>query len=109
MGELFYNMKTLSYNSKERLIGVLILPPVAIIINYFIFGSAYFDGWRQFLGPTLVTITVVLIVYILCSMVATILLNRFPNYSQALKRIGLELLCFIAIMAAAITILFYGY
>ncbi len=109
MGELFYNMKTLSYNSKERLIGVLILPPVAIIINYFVFGSAYFDGWRQFFGPTLVTITVVLIVYILCSMVATILLNRFPNYSQALKRIGLELLCFIAIMAAAITILFYGY
>lgn len=109
MSELFYNMKTLSYSSKERLIGVLILPPVAILINYFVFGSVYFDGWRQFLVPTLVTSTVVLIVYILCSMVATILLNRFPKYGQTLKRIGLELLCFIAIMVAAITILFYGY
>jgi sensor histidine kinase YesM len=109
MSEFFYNMKTLSYSSKERLIGVLILPPVAIIINYFVFGSAYFDGWRHFLGPTLVTITVVLIVYILCSMVATILLNRFPKYSQALKRIGLELLCFVAIMAASVTVLFFGY
>jgi len=109
MSELFYNMKTLSYSSKERLIAVLILPPVAIIINYFVFGSAYFDGWRQFFVPTIVTIVVVLIVYILCSMVATILLNRFPQYGQALKRIGLELLCFIAIMAAAVTILFFGY
>lgn len=109
MSELYYNMKTLSYSSKERLIGVLILPPVAIIINYFVFGRAYFDGWRHFLAPTIVTIAVILIVYILCSMVATILLNRFPQYSQTLKRIGLELLCFVAIMAAAITILFYGY
>jgi sensor histidine kinase YesM len=109
MSELFYNMKTLGYSSKERLIGVLILPPVAILINYVVFGSAYFDGWRHFFAPTIVTIAVVLIVYILCGMVATILLNRFPQYSQALKRIGLELLCFVAIMAAAITILFYGY
>jgi LytS/YehU family sensor histidine kinase len=42
-------------------------------------------------------------------MVATILLNRFPEYSQTFKRIGLELLGFVAIMVAAITILFYGY
>ena len=102
-------MKTLSHNSKERLIGVLIIPPVAIIINYFVFGKAYFESIQHFLVPTLVTITVVLIIYILCSMIATILLNRFPKYSQTFLRIGLELLCFVAIMAAAVTILFYGY
>ncbi len=109
MTGLFYNMKTLSYSSKERLIGVLVLPPAALVINYFIFGSAYFESWRQFLVPTLITITVVLIVYILCSMVATILLNRYPEYSQTFKRISLELLGFVAIMVAAIPILFYGY
>ncbi len=109
MSELFYNMKTLSHNSKERLIGILIIPPVAIVINYFVFGAVYFSNWKYFFVPTLITITVVLIVYILCSMVATILLNRFPKYSQAFKRIGLELLCFIAIMVAAVTVLFYGY
>ena len=109
MSELFYNMKTLSHNSKERLIGILIIPPVAIVINYFVFGAVYFSNWKYFFVPTLITITVVLIIYILCSMVATILLNRFPKYSQAFKRIGLELLCFIAIMVAAVTVLFYGY
>ena len=102
-------MKTLSHNSKERLIGILIIPPVAIVINYFVFGAVYFSNWKYFFVPTLITITVVLIIYILCSMVATILLNRFPKYSQAFKRIGLELLCFIAIMVAAVTVLFYGY
>lgn len=109
MSELFYNMKTLSHNKKERLIGILIIPPVAVVINYFIFGPVYFNSWRNFLVPTLITMTVVLIVYILCSMVATILLNRFPEYSQTFKRIGLELLGFVAIMVAAITILFFGF
>lgn len=109
MSELFYNMKTLSYSSKERLIGGLILPPVSILINYVIFGAVYFSGWKYFFVPTLITIAVVFIVYILCSMVATILLNRFPKYSQALKRIGLELLCFVGITVAAVTVLFYGY
>jgi sensor histidine kinase YesM len=109
MSELFYNMKTLSYSGKERLIGVLIIPPVAIIINYFVFGSVYFDNLRNFLVPTLVSATIVLIIYILCSMIATILLNRFPKYSQTFKRIGLELLCFVAIMVAAVTVLYYGY
>ncbi len=109
MGELLNNMKTLSYSSKERLIGILIIPPVAIVINYFVFGSTYFDSWQHFFTPTIVTIIVVLIVYILCSMTATILSNRFPKYSQTFKRIGIELLCFVAITAASVTILFYGY
>lgn len=109
MSGLFLNMKTLNYSSKERLIGILVIPPVAITINFFVFGSAYFDSLRHFLLPSFVTCTVVLIIYILCSMVATIMLNRFPGYRQAFKRIGLEILCFIAIMTAAVTILFYGY
>lgn len=109
MSELFYNMKTLSYSSKEKLIGVLIIPPVAIVINYFVFGPLYFQQWRYFLIPTLVTSVVVLIIYILCGMIATILLNRFPEYHQTFKRIGIELVCFVGVMIAAITILFYGY
>jgi len=83
MGDFAYNMKMLNYNSKEKLIGVLVIPPVAIAINYYIFGRPYFKTVGNFLIPTLVTATVVLIVYMLCSMTATILLNRFPKYSQA--------------------------
>ena len=106
---LLSNMKTLNYSSKERLIALLVIPPVAIAINFFVFGAAYFDGFGHFVLPSLVTSTVVLIIYILCSMIATIMLNRFPNYSQVFKKIGLELLCFMGITAAAVTVLFYGY
>jgi len=109
MGELAYNMKLLNYSSKEKLIGILVIPPVAVAINYFIFGTPFFTSLGNFLIPTLVTSTVVLVVYILCGMTATILLNRFPKYSQAFKRIGIELLCFVAIMVVAITVLFFGY
>ena len=37
-------MKTLNYSSKERLIALLVIPPVAIAINFFVFGAAYFEG-----------------------------------------------------------------
>jgi sensor histidine kinase YesM len=64
---------------------------------------------QQFLFPTLITSLVVLTIYVLCSMIATILLNRFPKYSQTFKRIGLGVLSYMAITVIAVTILFYGY
>lgn len=109
MSGLLVNMKAFKYSSKERLIGLLVIPPVAIVINFFVFGPTYFDNLAHFLLPTLVTCTIVLIIYILCGMIATIMLNRFPKYSQALKKIGLELLFFVMITSAAVTILFFGY
>lgn len=109
MSSILYNMKALNYSGKEKMIGILVIPPVAIVINYFVFGAAYFKGLAHFILPTLVTMTVVLIIYILCSMIATILSNRFPKYSQAFKRIGIELIAFVAITVVAVTILFFGY
>lgn len=102
-------MKVLNYSSKEKIIGAIIIPPIAIILNYVTFGSSYFSSFIRFLIPTLITSAVVLIIYALCSMVATILLNRFPKYSQTFKRIGIGIVSYAAIMVVAITILFYGY
>jgi sensor histidine kinase YesM len=102
-------MKVLSHNRQERMIAAIIVPPIAVLLNYFVFGGAYFESWKGFLLATFITMLVVLIVYMLCSMVATILLNRFPNYSQTFKRIGLGLFCYVTITAAAITIMFFGY
>src|SRR5436189_2745803 len=106
---ILVTLKTLYYSSKERLIALLVIPPVAITMNFFVFGAAYFDSLHHFLLPSLVTSTVVLILYILFSMIATIMLNRFPKYSQVFKKIGIEILCFISITAVAVTVLFYGY
>lgn len=102
-------MQVLNYSSKERIIGAIIIPPIAVVLNYALFGSAYFSSFTRFLIPTILSSAAVLIIYALCSMVATILLNHFPKYSETFKRIGIGLVCYISIMAIAITILFYGY
>ncbi|RYZ44429.1 MAG: hypothetical protein EOP49_27170, partial [Sphingobacteriales bacterium] len=102
-------MTILKYSSKERLIGALIIPPIAVVLNCMLFGSAYFKGWPQFFWPLLITMATVLVIYTLCSMVAVILLNHFPLYSQTFKRIGIGIACYVIIMVIAITILFFGY
>ncbi len=87
----------------------MILPPIAIALNYSLFGKQYFFDGRSFLLASLPTFLILVVVYISCGMVATVLLNRFPKYQQTFKRIGLGLLAYILIMIAAITILFLGY
>lgn len=102
-------MQILNYSSKERLIGAIIIPPIAVGLNWAIFGNTYFSSAAHFIIPTLITSLTVVLIYMLCSMVATILQNNFPLYSQTFKRIGIGILCYMSIMAIAITILFYGY
>ena len=103
------NTNMLTYSSKEKQIGLIIIPPVSVAMNSVLFGKAYFQSWQSFLFPTLITTGAVCLVYILCGMMATILQNRFPKYSQTFRRIGLGLLSYVVIMVVAVTILFYGY
>jgi len=102
-------MKPLTYSKKELLIMVVLMPPVALMLNYFLFGKQYFQVGRIFLLSTLLTLSVLVLVYISCGMVAAVLLNRYPKYHQTFKRIGLGLLAYIIIMVASITIIFLGY
>lgn len=99
----------LKFSTKELAIGLVIVPPISILINFVAFGQPYFSGWTKFLAPTIVTSLVVFIIYVLSGMVAAMLLNRYPKYSQTFKRIGFELFYFVLIMVTAITILFFGY
>lgn len=88
---------------------LILIPPISMIINYFVFGKKYFTDLHYFLygsGPTFITL---LSVYVLCGMVASLMLDRLPKYSQTFQRIGLSLLAYILIMVAGITIIFLGY
>ncbi|MEO5892625.1 MAG: histidine kinase [Ferruginibacter sp.] len=106
---LLKQMKPLAYSKKEFAIMVIIMPPIALILNYFLFGRQYFQDTRSFILSTLLSLSVLVLVYISCGMVASVLLNRFPKYHQTFKRIGLGLLAYVLIMVAAITIIFLGY
>ena len=102
-------MKPLTYSRKEWLIMWIIMPPITMLLNYSLFGKDYFFDLRTFLLASLPTFAILVLVYISCGMVATVLLNTFPKYQQTFKRIGLSLLAYILIMVASITILFLGY
>jgi sensor histidine kinase YesM len=103
------DIKPLSYSKKEWIIAVIFMPPFAAVLNFVLFGAAYFSSLKNFLIPTLVTTSVVFLVYISCGMIAVALRNRFPKYSQTFKRILIGLGIFICIMAAALSIVFWGY
>jgi sensor histidine kinase YesM len=103
------DIKPLSYSKKEWVIAVLLMPPFAVLLNFVLFGTQYFSKLRNFLIPTGITLAVITLVYVCCGMVATMLRNRFPKYSQAFKRIVIGLGIYIAIMIAALSIVFWGY
>jgi sensor histidine kinase YesM len=103
------DIKPLSYSKKEWIIAVIFMPPFGVLLNFVLFGSAYFSSLKNFLIATLITTSVVFLVYISCGMVAVTLRNRFPKYSQTFRRILIGLGIFICIMAAALSIVFWGY
>ena len=109
MSGFLLNTNMLTYSSKEKTIGLLILPPVAVALNTVLFGLPYYSGLLQFLLPTIITTLVICLVYVICGMIATLLLHRFPKYSQTFKRIAIGLISYVGVMIVAVTILFFGY
>ena len=103
------NMRPLAYSRKEWLIALILLPPFALILNYVLFGHRYFSAWGPFFLASIITTLVIFIVYICCGMIATVMRNQFPKYSQTFKRITFSVLIYVAMMWAAISVLFWGY
>jgi sensor histidine kinase YesM len=103
------DIKPLSYSRKEWVIAILFMPPFAILLNYVVFGARYFSLRSNFAIATAITLAVLMVIYISCGMVAVMLRNRFPLYSQTFKRIGISLLIYMLIMTAGLCIIFWGY
>ena len=102
-------IRPLSYSKKERLIAVIFLPPFAFVLNYVMFGNDYFSSLKNFLLATILTFAIIMLTYVSCGMVATMLSNRYPKYSETFKRISIGMIVYVAIMTAAISIIFWGY
>jgi sensor histidine kinase YesM len=109
MSETATQIRPLSYSKKETLIAVIFLPPFAFVLNYVMFGNDYFSNLRNFLLATILTFAIIVLTYVSCGMVAIMLSNRYPKYSQTFKRISIGMIAYVAIMTAAISIIFWGY
>src|SRR5690349_12725590 len=102
-------IKPLTFSRKERVIALILLPPFAVLLNFVIFSTQYFSSTGNFLLPTGITLSVIVLVYICCGMIAVSLRNRFPKYSQTFRRIAIGLAIYVTLTLTALSILFWGY
>ena len=109
MSDASTQIRPFSYSKKEGLIAAIFLPPFAFLLNFVMFGNRYFSSLKNFFLATILTLAILLLTYISCGMVAIVLNNRYPKYSQTFKRITFGVLAYVAIMVAAISVIFWGY
>ena len=88
---------------------MMIIPPFAVWISYVMFGMRNFGSLWFFLRANLPVLILLFTVYLLCGMMASIFLNRFPKYRNTFRRIGFSVISYLLITIAGITLLFWGY
>src|SRR5690349_12825867 len=74
------------YTRKDRLIILILLPPVVLLINYWIFGKRYFTEGKLFLLTSLISGLTGFISWRLQILVAVRMHRRYPRYSQTFRR-----------------------
>ncbi len=98
-----------NYTRKDWMIISILLPPVVIVVNYWIFGSRYFREGNIFWASTAITASIAFISWVLQIMVAIKLQRRFPRYGQTVKRLAIALSLYVRITSATISIVFWAY
>src|SRR3954471_17532897 len=98
-----------SYTSKDIPILVCSMLPMAILLNYFLYGSRYFQDLSMFFWLTTVSFLILGFTFITYGLVAISLRNRFPADNQLLKRLVICLSIFFLMTAVYISLILLGY
>jgi sensor histidine kinase YesM len=97
------------FHTKDYTVLVASMLPISIVVNYFLFGNAYFSSAGQFTVTTLVTFAYFGAAFLTYGFVAISLRNRFPNDSQLVKRLSICLGIFFLMSAVYISLLLLAY
>jgi sensor histidine kinase YesM len=105
------------FHTKDFTVLVGSMLPMAILVNYFMYGDAYFNSASQFIITTLVSFVFFGGGFLTYGFVAIVLRNRFPEDRQLFKRLTICLSIFFLMSAVYTSILllaydyfkFYGY
>lgn len=98
-----------NYTRKDWVIISVLLPPVVVVVNYWIFGSRYFLEGAIFWASTAITAVVAFISWVLQIVVAIKLQRKFPRYGQTVRRLAIALSLYIIITSVTISIVFWAY
>jgi len=97
------------YHTKDSMVLVGSMLPLAVLINYFLFKEEYFARTGNFLLATMTTFCFLGLAFITYGMVAIFLRNRFPSDKDLFKRIGICLSIFFLMSAVLISLLLLTY
>ena len=98
-----------SYHTKDLSILVASMLPMAILVNYFLFGRKYFNTGSNFVPATLVTFAYFGLAFLTYGFVAISLRNRFPDDHDFFKRLSICISIFFLMSAVYISVLLLGY
>jgi sensor histidine kinase YesM len=97
------------YTSKDYQVLAITLGPITLAINWVIFGMGYFTDWKTLLFATPVTAIVFALDFIMCSRVAVLMKERFPNEIDTGTKVALMITCFMMLTGITLLVLFRGY
>lgn len=97
------------FHTKDFTVLVATMLPMGMLLNYFLYGSAYFSSAGRFIITTLVTFIYVGTAFLTYGFVAIFLRGRFPEDRQFLKRIAICLSVFYLMSAIYMSLLLWGY
>lgn len=97
------------FHTKDFTVLTATMLPMALVLNYFLYGSDYFHPLSRFLLTTLVTFVYLGSGFLTYGFVAIFLRNRFPHESQTPKRILISLAIFFLMSAVYMSVLLLGY
>jgi sensor histidine kinase YesM len=97
------------YTRKDWIIISVLLPPVVVAMNYWIFGSRYFTEAGVFWLSTAITTIAAFVSWLLQIVVAIHLQRKYPRYSDTIKRLSIALSLYIVLTSFTISIVFWAY
>jgi two-component system LytT family sensor kinase len=97
------------YTSKDFPILVASMLPMAILLNYFLYGNPYFNNLSMFIWATLVSFFILAFAFFTYGLVAISLRGRLPEDRQLLKRLTICISIFFLMSAVYISLILRGY
>lgn len=83
--------------------------PMAVLMNYFLFGERYFSDWAIFLPATLASFGVLCFAYLLYGLVAISLRNRLPGEKDLYVRLTICITVFVLMTGVYVSLVTRAY
>ncbi|WP_018616278.1 sensor histidine kinase [Segetibacter koreensis] len=106
---MFKKLTIPTYTSKDFYIMVATMFPMAIVLNYFLFNTRYFNNVIIFGVATAVTFILLSMAFLFYGFVAVSLRNRLPGDDQLWKRLAICIPLFILMSGVFISIVLTSY